>query len=97
MKTDPDFDLSLAERYARYLFDSMPGIPGIYYRNHNWHHCELRFETEDGYELRVPITLSDTHHSVEKKLRAAYAKSLSESEMEPAFGAERGLFFHLLY
>lgn len=102
MNRDPDFELSLAERYARYLFDSMPGVPGIGYRNHTWNHCELRYETEDEYELRVPITLSDTHQSVERKLRAAHERAREEAEYERIEAEEIvefeiGFFFQLIF
>lgn len=90
---------TLAERYRNFLFDSMPGIRGIGYGRHHWEDCVLVYSTDDGYELRVVVSLEDTHESVTEKLQLAYdrAREEMEEDREAVFSSDRGMFFHLLY
>lgn len=90
---------TLAERYRNFLFDSMPGIRGIGYGRHHWEESVLVYTTEDDFELRVVVSLEDTHESVTEKLQLAYdrAREEMEEDREAVFSSDRGMFFHLLY
>ena len=95
---------TLAERYREYLFDSMPCVRGIGYDRHSWEDCLLIYSTDDGYELRVTVSLEDDHESVTEKLQLAYEAAREQEEYESVEAEEIamydrsvGLFFHLYY